>query len=160
MLKKLNIIVASLTFLVGFSFFSSSAFAATAAQKAACEGAGLVATSGDCTGDTNSPTVERLISAAVRILSAIVGIASVIVIMIGGFKYVTSNGDSGKVTSAKSTITYALIGLIIAALAQILVVFVLGTTVKPASTVPPPTCVQGNCDYDPDSPGGTGGNGN
>jgi hypothetical protein len=43
----------------------------------------------------------------------------------GGFKYITSSGDSGNVTAAKNTIMYALIGLIIVALAQIIVRFVL-----------------------------------
>jgi hypothetical protein len=46
-------------------------------------------------------------------------------IVVGGFRYVTSAGDSTKVGSAKNTILYALIGLIIVALAQIVVRFVL-----------------------------------
>jgi hypothetical protein len=47
-------------------------------------------------------------------------------VIYGGFKYITSGGDSGKVTSAKNTIVYAAIGLVVVALAQFIVKFVLG----------------------------------
>jgi hypothetical protein len=46
-------------------------------------------------------------------------------IIIGGFQYITSSGDSGKVGTAKNTILYAIIGLVIVALAQFIVRFVL-----------------------------------
>ena len=58
-------------------------------------------------------------------------IAAVIMIIWGGFRYVTSGGDSNKVSSAKNTIIYAVIGLIIVALAQFIVKFVLDKTVAP-----------------------------
>jgi uncharacterized membrane protein YuzA (DUF378 family) len=83
--------------------------------------------SGNCdTGDGDpSSSFSSLITKIVNIFSAIVGIAAVIMIIWGGFKYITSGGDSGKVTSAKNTIIYAIIGLIIVALAQFIVKFVL-----------------------------------
>jgi hypothetical protein len=46
-------------------------------------------------------------------------------IMVGGFKYVTSGGDGSKVSSAKSTIIYAIVGLVIVALSQGIVKLVL-----------------------------------
>ncbi len=49
-------------------------------------------------------------------------------IVYGGFRYVTSGGDSSKVGDAKKTILYALIGLVIVALAQVIVKFVLSKT--------------------------------
>jgi hypothetical protein len=55
----------------------------------------------------------------------IVGVAAVIMIIIGGFRYITSSGDSASVNSAKNTILYAIIGLVIVALAQVIVRFVL-----------------------------------
>jgi hypothetical protein len=51
---------------------------------------------------------------------------SVIFLVWGGFKYITSNGDSSGVSTAKSTIIAALIGLVIAALARPIVNFVIG----------------------------------
>jgi hypothetical protein len=55
----------------------------------------------------------------------VVGVVSVIMIIIGGFKYIISSGDSANVTSAKNTILYAIIGLVVVLLAQIIVRFVI-----------------------------------
>jgi len=49
-------------------------------------------------------------------------------LIFGGFRYVTSGGKQESVTSAKNTIIYAIIGLVIVALAQIIVQFVLNKT--------------------------------
>jgi hypothetical protein len=49
-------------------------------------------------------------------------------IVFGGFKYITSGGDSNNVSGAKNTIIYAIIGLVIVALAQLIVHFVLNQT--------------------------------
>ncbi|MBQ2695569.1 hypothetical protein IJG04_02975 [Candidatus Saccharibacteria bacterium] len=54
----------------------------------------------------------------------IVGIIAVIMLIIGGIKYVLSGGDSKKVTDAKNTVLYAIIGLVIAFLAFAIVNFV------------------------------------
>ena len=55
----------------------------------------------------------------------IVGIVAVIMLIIGGIKYVISGGDSKKVTDAKNTVLYAIIGLVIAFLAFAIVNFVI-----------------------------------
>lgn len=55
----------------------------------------------------------------------IIGAISVIMIIFGGFKYVTSGGDSSGVTSAKNTILYAVIGLVVALMAWAILDFVL-----------------------------------
>lgn len=55
----------------------------------------------------------------------IVGIIAVIMLIIGGIKYVISGGDAKKVTDAKNTVLYAIIGLIIAFLAFAIVNFVI-----------------------------------
>lgn len=68
---------------------------------------------------------DGIITKAARILALIVGVASVIMIIIGGFKYVLSNGDSNAINSAKNTIIYALIGLVISVIAGAIVQFVL-----------------------------------
>ncbi len=75
-----------------------------------------------CAGESS---LNRIITTIINILSVVVGIVAVIMIIVGGFKFITSGGDSGKVTSARNTIIYAIIGLIIVALAQIIVKFVL-----------------------------------
>ncbi len=68
---------------------------------------------------------DGIITKAARILALIVGIASVVMIIIGGFKYVLSNGDSNAINSAKNTIIYAIIGLIVSVIAGTIVQFVL-----------------------------------
>jgi len=55
----------------------------------------------------------------------IVGIIAVVMLIIGGIKYVISGGDAKKVTDAKNTVLYAIIGLVIAFLAFAIVNFVI-----------------------------------
>jgi hypothetical protein len=74
-------------------------------------------------GDASSLT--SLAKNIVNIFSIIVGAVAVIMIIYGGFRYITSGGDSNSVGSAKNTLIYAIVGLIIVALAQIIVRFVL-----------------------------------
>ncbi len=68
---------------------------------------------------------QGILYKTVRILSFVVGVAAVIMMIIGGLKYITSNGDSNSITSAKNTVLYALIGIVIFLLSQAIVIFVL-----------------------------------
>ena len=86
-------------------------------------GGGDSCTGGDTAG--GAERIQTIVTTIVNIFSIIVGIVAVVMIIYGGFKYITSGGDSGKITSAKSTVVYALIGLVIAALAQTLAKYVL-----------------------------------
>lgn len=81
---------------------------------------------------SGSTGVTNLITSIVNIFSLIVGMVSVVMIIYGGFRYITSGGDSGKVTGAKNTIIYAVIGLVIVVLAQVIVKFILdkATTIQ------------------------------
>lgn len=67
-----------------------------------------------------------VITGAINWATAIAGIISAIFVIYGGISYSTSAGDPGKLQKAKSMITYALIGLAIVALAQIITAFVTG----------------------------------
>lgn len=64
-----------------------------------------------------------------------VGAISVIMLIWGGLRYITSGGDSKKITDAKNTILYALLGLVIAFFAYAIVHFVLNAI--GAETTPP-----------------------
>lgn len=66
-----------------------------------------------------------LLTRAARLIAIIAGFASVILVVVGGFKYVTSNGDPGKITSSRDTILYALLGALLAGTAQSIVILVL-----------------------------------
>lgn len=80
-----------------------------------------------CTPDEAGSTqrVNDIVRLVINIFSLIVGLISVIMIIIGGLKYITSGGDSANVTGAKNTILYAVIGLVVVALSQFIVRFVL-----------------------------------
>lgn len=95
-------------------------------QESLCSGANLgdAGTPGDCTEDSGGTDINGIVNFIVDTFSWIVGIVSVIMIIFGGFRYITSGGDSSKVTNAKNTIIYAIIGLVIVALAQFIVNFV------------------------------------
>jgi hypothetical protein len=55
----------------------------------------------------------------------IIGAVAVIMIIIGGIRYTLSNGDSAQITSAKNTILYSVIGIVVALLAYAIVNFVI-----------------------------------
>ncbi len=133
-----------LSLLVGFTMFfgaSGLAYAAPptgptdAAQQEVCKGiSGQVG--GTCTGGANS--INDVMEAVLQIISVIAGFAAVVMIVIAGLKYITSGGDSNSISSAKSTLIYALVGVIVVVLAQSLVLFVLGGAI-PNPPAPAPT---------------------
>ena len=62
-----------------------------------------------------------------NVLLFVVGALSVIMLIIGGLRYVVSGGNASAVTAAKNTVLYAIVGLIVAFLAYSIINFVLGT---------------------------------
>lgn len=84
---------------------------------------GQISGSGSQTGA--STDVKGPIGGALNAVFGLIGIIAVIMIIIGGVRYATSQGDPGKVKSGKSAIMYGIIGLIIALLAFAIVNFVM-----------------------------------
>jgi hypothetical protein len=106
--------------------FSTPAIATVAAasnpfKNSACNGLEQIDASG-CKG--GGKALNTTVRAILNILSVIVGVAAVIMIILSGLRYITSGGDASKVGAAKSSLIYALIGLVIVALAQVIVHFV------------------------------------
>jgi hypothetical protein len=94
-------------------------------------------------GTTNGERVNKVIQLVLNIMSLVVGIVAVVMVIISGLKYITSQGDSTSVSSAKNTLLYAVVGLIIVALAQFIVRFVLTrASVQPANQPTTSTPVQ------------------
>ena len=83
---------------------------------------------------SDTSKINTVIKTVVDILSILVGVLAVIMIIISGFKYVTSGGEGQKIAGAKSTLLYAIIGILIVALAQTIVWFVLGTATGKTTT--------------------------
>lgn len=83
----------------------------------------------DCSATgVDDSSVTNLARRIITTFSIIVGAASVIMIIYGGFRYITSGGESGRVGAAKNSLLYAIVGLVIVALAQLIIHFVLNQT--------------------------------
>jgi len=129
MKQKIRTIILGLTLVVMGGLAFAPATVSADLKNDACEGVNSL-------NGTNSPTcstiagtqLDKLIQRVIQVLSVIVGFAAVVMVIVGGLKYITANGDSGAMASARSTIIYALVGLVIVAIAQILVHFVLHKT--------------------------------
>lgn len=81
----------------------------------------LFGSEANCDGET--PIFQTI----TNVLLFIVGAVAVIMLVIGGIKYTVSQGDSTAVTSAKNTILYSIIGIVVAILAYAAVNFVIGS---------------------------------
>ena len=68
------------------------------------------------------------------LLLFIIGAISVIMLIIGGIRYTTSQGDQGAVQSAKNTILYAIVGIVVALLAYAAVNFVISSFLDNSSS--------------------------
>jgi hypothetical protein len=112
---------------------AAPAFAQTAQQQidnGLCTGSNLEFTDNptdECAsaGSDATTSINNIVHTIINILTAAVGIVAVIMIIVGGFRYITSGGNDTSVTAAKNTILYAIIGLVVVALAQVLVRFTL-----------------------------------
>ncbi len=113
-MKKLLIIF---TFLAAFMPMLAYASPTSDACSGAVGNAGCAAPSGADLGTG--------LKSVANILIFVVGAVSVLMIIIGGLRYVLSGGDSAGVKSAKDTILYAIIGLVVALVAYGIVNFVL-----------------------------------
>lgn len=103
----------------------SPTLSAADAKSDVCAGIGLSGASCNGTGQT-TPTsqLDTLITTIINVLTIVVGVIAVIMIIVAGAKFITSNGDTSKVASAKSSIIYAIIGLVVVVLAQTIVHYV------------------------------------
>lgn len=75
-------------------------------------------------GGSDSVSLGTRIQQVVNILLYVLGAIAVLMIVIGGVRYTTSNGDSSAVKGAKDTILYAVVGLVVAVMAYAIVNFV------------------------------------
>lgn len=75
---------------------------------------------------TGLTDIYTLIGNVIKILLSFVGLLSVIFIVVGGILYILSTGDPGRIQKAKSVITNAIIGLIVALVSYAAVTFIAG----------------------------------
>lgn len=104
-------------------------FAAPAAYAVDCDpndldvGSGAACAQGNNTSDTLFGE-ESIFKSITNILLFLIGAISVIMLIVGGIRYVISGGDQNQVTSAKNTILYAIVGIVVAFLAYAAINFI------------------------------------
>ena len=136
MFKKIKNVTLSLILALGLA--SVSVPAAVQAQSTIADNicTGVLNASGEEATDSSSceedgeNSFSTIITRVINIFSILIGSISVIMIIIGGFRYIISGGDQNNVTAAKNTIMYALIGLVVVLFSQVIVRFVLTNAVS------------------------------
>ncbi len=118
-----TILVALLIFVPSLAILPELAYAEDPLEKPCA----LEPSSPVCQANDDNPIFgpTGIITRITIIMSWVVGVASVIMIIINGFKFVMSNGNAESVSSAKSGILYAIIGIVVALSAQAIVFFIL-----------------------------------
>lgn len=129
MRKKLLLIAAAL--LVGVVFLLPASAEAINLFGDACSQSGSdesAACSG--TGTAGSNPIVNTLNKVTVLVSVIAGAAAVILLVIAGFMFVTSGGDTSKVESAKKTVIYTVVGLFVIVLARLIIGFVISNVYK------------------------------
>ncbi len=121
-MKKLILAISLFGLLFSPILASGSSYAAPALDQNAKSGFEKgIKDSGGSNTDNLAPTIQDVIN----LLLYIAGIITIIYIVIGGIRYILSNGDAAAANKAKNNIIYALVGLVIAISAYSIVNFVL-----------------------------------
>lgn len=124
-MKKTTSFIAIIAFVVmaistSVIFLGDIAYAAP--KDVVCQGADAAVQTGDCA--AGGVSIDTTIRIVLNLLSWVAGIIAVFMVIVGGLKYVTSNGDTTKTASAKDAILYAIIGAAVVILAQTIIRFV------------------------------------
>jgi hypothetical protein len=117
-MNKIKLAVLAFAVLVGVAAFTPVSSVGAAPKDEILSGA-------QKTGASDGQTLEFRVSTITNVLLFVIGAISVIMIIVGGIKYTTSAGDASKIKSAKDTIMYSVVGLVLALLAYAIVSFVL-----------------------------------
>ncbi len=141
-MKKLQQKINSIVTTAAFAFVAAFAFGgvvATPTYAADCNvngsGSDLSINDGvNCAQGKDQPSSlfgdGGMFQVVTNVMLFLIGAVSVIMLIIGGIRYTISNGDQGAVQSAKNTIMYAIIGLVVAILAYAIVQFVTSSFVQ------------------------------
>ena len=68
--------------------------------------------------------LENVFARVVAAVLGLAGIALFIMLIVGGFKYITSGGDPKHAESARNTLTFAIIGMVLVVLAYLILIFI------------------------------------
>lgn len=126
MRKVLSVLFAIIALAGGVVAFQPSVAQAKDPLADACSAGGSGAAACKSQNSDNPLTGSNgVLTNVSNILAMVGGIIVVIIIIVGGIKYATSGGDSAATASAKNTIIFGLIGLVVIILARSIISFVL-----------------------------------
>lgn len=118
MKQRLQPIILAVVAALGIGLFSAVPAGAINVFKDCPDGA----TTAVCQAKDDS--VQGPVQTVISTLLVVIGIVAVIMIIIGGIRYTLSNGDASQIKSAKDTVLYSVVGLVVAMLAYAIVNFV------------------------------------
>ena len=127
-MKKSKAVLSTALAIVATAIMSFSMTGSVLAAAGNCPAGSLKNTYNSSPAECNVDGTDTFATDFKNIINWIVGVAglvAVVVVIIGGVTYMTSNGDPGKVKKGKDTILYGIIGLLICALAFAIVNFVI-----------------------------------
>lgn len=130
MKKSIKLMVAGLMLVPALAFSlvttqpAAALFNTQSVQNGADAGNGTGV--GNCLFTGVGNCTNGLFTTIINIMLYLIGALSVIMLIYGGIRYTISGGDSSAVTSAKNTILYAIVGIVVALLAYAIVNFVIG----------------------------------
>lgn len=127
MKKKLYLLLSGMG-MFGLFAFSSPAFAVDVLEPVCRDNPGADVCQSNTNQSTDSNAIygpDGVLTKVANLIAVVVGIASVIMIIISGFKYITSSGDPSNIKSAKDTLMFAIVGIVITVSARAIVLFVL-----------------------------------
>lgn len=127
MLKKLRLLLAG-TFMATAAVCimpTVSVSAQTSAKDTICESLKETGQTANQSCASGSDRINSALEVVLNLLSIIAGVIAVIMLIIAGIRFVTSQGDPNGTKGARNAIIYACVGLIIVALSQVIVRFVL-----------------------------------
>lgn len=76
-------------------------------------------------GIANNDDLMGTLTTVINVVVGVIGFIAVVMIILGGISFATSQGDTAKVAKARNTILYGVVGLVVALLAFAIVNFVL-----------------------------------
>ncbi len=76
-------------------------------------------------------TLVSTVGTIINVVLGVLGLAAIVMVIIGGVTFITSQGDAAKVMKARNTILYGIIGLVVALLAFAIVNFLVKTVFSP-----------------------------
>lgn len=124
-MKKMKLAIAGLLLGVGLMVAPFASVTSASVASELKDGANST-TKADADGK-RGPTLQEQIQNVTNVLLFIIGAVAVIVIIFAGIKFTTADGDASKIKSARDTILYAVVGVIIAIIAYAIVYWVVGS---------------------------------